>query len=408
MKKVKKIAKAAVLTLAMSLLIAPGAFALNQNGTNSPGTGNKPLDFNGYQYVDSSHVKLFFNKSLSSTQITAGQFSVIPDGGSGNLVSSETLTTGTGYSGCSTTNLTKGSTVTLALSSALSADTLYDVSINGTTLADGDGLTFNNYQTANPFTFKLLTPESDGVTYDNTKSLNVAYSLGTSNVPYENSLVVVFDRPFSTNSTTLSTFISNLSTNYTKGGTTVVQDTNYSESKTTPKTGAECYYPTSNNTNNVNNTFFFPETVNTDSYAVYNRDSSGSHSYTLTLPTFTDVNGNTFTTPGSLSFSTVSGDLPGFLNNTPVVTTGSSSGYLNVSWSASSFSAAATSYDVYYIDSTLGGDMLTGSYSGPINTTSTSKTITGLNSGDLYYVRVVPKNSYGKAGYSVAGSGTAD
>lgn len=396
LKKSSKLTMALVLTLALSLLLAPGAFALNQNGSGS-GTGNKPLDFNGYQYVDSTHISLFFNKTISSSQIAAGQFTVTPHSGSGNLVSSYTLNTGSGYSGCSTTNLTKGSAVTLTLSSALAADTLYDVTIKAATLSDGDGMTFGNYRTRTNFTFTLLTPKSDG-TYDAAVPLNVTYSVGTSNVPYENNLVVVFDRPFSTDSSTLSTFLSSLSTNFTKGGTQVGQDSNYSD--TTPVTGDECYYPTSDNVSNVNNTFFFPEVVNGNSYACYNRDSSGSYSYTLTLPTFTDVNGNTYSNPGSITFSTVSGDLPGFVNNTPAVTAGTSS--LSVSWSASLFSASASSYDVYYTS----GNMLTGTYTLAGNTTTTSYTISGLTSGKKYYVRVVPKNSYGEVGYSLAGSGT--
>lgn len=402
-KKSAKLTTVLALAMVMCLMLTSNVFALNQNGTGSPGTGNKPLDFNGYQYASTTSIKLFFDKSISSSQIATGDFTVVPHSGGSNLVSNYALSTGTGYSGINSgTNLDKGSTVTLTLST-LSYNTLYDVTVKGATLADGDGMTFANYRNRSNFTFTFLTPESDGVTYDNTKPLNITYSVGTSNVPYENNLVVVFDRPFSTNSTTLSNFISSLSSNYTKGGTTVTQDTNYSRAKATPLSGAECYSPVSNSASG-NNAFIFPETVNTDSYAIYNRDSSGSHSYTLTLPTFTDVNGHTFSNPGSITFSTVSGDLPGFLK-APTVTADANPGQLDVTWSASSFTGSATSYDVYYIDSTT-GDPLTGQYSVPINTTSTSYNITGLTSGDLYYVRIVPKNSYGEAGYSLTGSGT--
>ena len=178
----------------------------------------------------------------------------------------------------------------------------------------------------------------------------------------------------------------------------MVQDSNYSEPKTTPLANAECYQPVANS---VNTAFIFPETLNTSNYAVYDRNASAS-SYTLTLPTFYDTAGvqcSYVTGEGSITFGTVSGDLPGFVDNTPVVTTGSSTGYLNVSWSASSFLPAATSYDVYYTS----GNRLTGTYTVVSNVTS-PYTITGLNPNTLYYVRVVPKDSYGQVGYSQAGS----
>lgn len=54
----------------------PSAFALNYNGTGS-GTGNKSLDFNGYEYTKTggtATLNLYFNKSLASSQVTGDSF----------------------------------------------------------------------------------------------------------------------------------------------------------------------------------------------------------------------------------------------------------------------------------------------------------------------------------------------
>lgn len=392
----KKSVKIVSLLLGAVMLLAtfaPVAFALNYSG-------NKPLNFNGYQYVNTTTLYVFFDKSMTTTgQYDASMFTVKQNGTSNYVtVNSISVIDGIGYSGCSDSGLNKGTRVTLNLGSALSYDTLYDVTIKNT-LADNNGITLGNYRYRNDFTFTFRTPQSDGH-YSNTAPV-VTYTLGTSNVSYEDNLGVVFDRPMASGS--ISTFLSSLSSNFynnTKSAT-VVQD---STIDTSAVSGAECYTP---HANDAATYFFFPETGNGNTTTSYNRDSSGSNSYTLTLPSFTDVDNHTTSNPGSITFSTVSGDLPGWLDNTPTVSS-PGAGQLTVSWTGTVITPTPTSYDVYLWDSTSPGNQYTGTYVYIDNTTSTSYTISGLVSGRTYYARIVPKNSYGTVGFSLAGSGVPD
>jgi len=389
LKKSAKIATLLSVAILLVTLFASAVFALNYSG-------NKSLNFNGYQYVDTTTVNVFFDKSMTTTgQYDVSMFTVKDHATSANVaVSSISVTDGTGYSGCSDSGLNKGTRVTISLGSALSYDTLYDVTIKNT-LADNNGITLGNYSYRNDFTFTFRTPQSDGH-YSNTTPV-VTYTLGTSNVPYESNLGVIFDRPMASGS--VSTFLSSLSSNFynsTKSAM-VVQD---SSIDTNAVTGAECYTP---HANDAATYFYFPQNGNGSTTTSYNRDYSGSNSYTLTLPSFTDVDNHTTSNPGSRTFSTVSGDLPGWLDNTPSVSQGVSDGTLDVTWNASLITPTASQFDVYYTD----GNKYTGDYIQDIVDSVTgsgpySITITGLDNSKSYYVRIVPKNSYGSVGYSLS------
>jgi len=400
LKKSAKIATLLSVAILLVTLFASAALALNYSG-------NKSLNFNGYQYVDTTTVHVFFDKSMTTTgQADVSMFTVKDHATSANVdVSSISVNDGTGYSGCSDSGLNKGTRVTISLGSALSYDTLYDVTIKNT-LADNNGITLGNYSYRNDFTFTFRTPQSDGH-YSNTTPV-VTYTLGTSNVSYEANLGVIFDRPMASGS--VSTFLGSLSSNFynnTKSAT-VVQD---STIDTNAVSGAECYTP---HANDAATYFFFPQTGNGSTTTSYNRDYSGSNSYTLTVPSFTDVDSHTSSNPGSLTFSTVSGDLPGWLDNTPAYVAGDPD-TLTVQWNASTITPVATQFDVYYWNATADPsntqynatytldnlDSVTGS--GPY-----SITINSLTSGDDYYIRIVPKNSYGTVGYSRALNHTAD
>jgi hypothetical protein len=391
----------------------PALSELNYPGDGSGG-GNKAVNLSGYEYVDSTHLNIYFNHQFTAlSEVDASMFVVKPDTGGSDLVQSIIMTSGTGYSGCSATNLNKGTKIAVTLSSAMSADTLYKVSINGT-LTDDNGLTLGNYTNRKETSFVFRTPTSCGgdpvvCSWSNTTP-RVSHTLDVgAYVPYEQNLVVIFDRPI--DPSTLSTFLSSLSANYKKEGTMVVQD---SDNSTThdPVDYAESYTPHSNNsgvTSNINTTFFFPEFVSSRYLPVYNRDSSGSYSYELTLPSFTDKSAHTFTDLGTIEFTTISSDLPGWLDDAPTTTAGS--GSLTVSWNATSLIAAyvgtTTGYDVYY---TAASNKWTGTYTLGCSTSGTplptSCTINGLTSSQPYWVRVVAKNGVGETGYSRAGSGT--
>ncbi len=418
----------ALLTVTVFLMASfvPAAFGLNYNGSGmGAGTGNKPLDFNGYEYTvsgGSATLELYFNKSLDSTQVTQDQFQVQLHDSPFTPASFtySNLQTGNNQSGVTDSGLTNGSTVTLSFASALADETLYDVTINAATLADaqgaggggggsGPGKTFGNYTDRADFVFTFLTPDSVG-DYPNTAPIVTFFGGPASGTDwsYESNLGVVFDRPISSGSGVLGTFLNDLSTNFVRtdlmGNPTVVQD---STIDTTPTANAECYTP---HANAAMTTFFFPETVNGNTNTVYNRAYDASHSYSLTLPSFTDATGNTFTNPGSISFTTVSDDLPGWLDNIPVVTTGGP-GELDVEWELTDIESNNTtdvvSYNVYYADATLDPDPLTAAYVFYDNTPDLEITIEGLEEDAPYFVRVAPVNAIGEVGFSRAGSGTS-
>jgi hypothetical protein len=400
--------------------------ALNYNGGGN-GSGNKALNLSGYEYVDSTHIIIYFNhQSSTSGEIDASMFQVKPMQGSTNYVSSVSAESGNSHSGTDAVNLTKGTKVTVTLGTALSADTAYKVMINGT-LANDNGLTIGNYTYREGFEFVMRTPVSCSgtpVTCSWSSAAPVVkYEINSADaggVPYENNLVIVFDRPLLASA--LPDFLDALSANFIKDyADPVVQD----DDNTTghdPVDGGECYTPKSNNvaTNawGANTTFYFPmflngtKDSNNNAFAVYNRDDSGSHHYELTLPSFTDISNHTFSNPGTKEFDTLSADLPGWLDGRPTVTAGASQGLLDVSWSATTLDSnkigPTTGYSVYYVTATSSTDTTNkwaGAYTSFGCSTSgsppaTSCTISGLSPSTYYYVRVIPTNSVGGAGFS--------
>jgi len=411
-----------VLTVATLLFasFAPGAFAFNYNGGGG-GTGNKSFDFNGYELVDLDTLKIFFNKSASkTTEIDASQFTVTKRGGS---AVSFTMAESTG-SGCSDYRLTQGTTETLTFSSSLDYDSLYDVVIKAKTVADDNYLTLGNYRGGADFKFSFRTPDSSG-NYSTTVAPVVSYTLDTnqtdstyseSGVAYEHNLGVCFDRPMYNDSTTITNFLNSLSSNYTmtqNGSGTVVQDSTIDDN--TPVTNGQCYTP---HANDAHTFFFFPQTVNTNSYAAYNRfcyTSGGvpvggvTYGYRLTLPDFVQYGNNkTWTSSDAgyaavdqFDFTSANYDQVGWLDNRPTVSGTDDS--VTVSWSASGITGASTPsanrYDVYRSTNRWdpGTRVVTDTSDTSVNDT--------LPVEGTYYYRVVPKYSgtpdYPDAGYSV-------
>lgn len=408
----------ALMTVAILLIavFAPGALAFNYNGSDDPEYGgNKPFDFNGYEYVDRTHIKIFFNKSTTkSDEFDAGQFTVKRDSDDHNVVvSSMAETTG---SGCSDYRLTQGTTQTLTLSENLDYDTLYRVIIDAQSVADDNYISLGNYRYNEDFTFYFRTPDSIGV-YSTTYAPKVSYTLDTNqtdstyddeeDVAYEHNLGVCFDRPMYNDSTTISNFLSSLSTNYTmtgNGSGTVAQDSTVDSTYTTD---GQCYTP---HANDVHTFFFFPQTVNQKTNAVYNRFSTSgvTYSYRLALPNFTQYGNNKtwsssdagYAAVDQFDFDSAGYDQVGWLDTRPSVS--GSGANVTVTWSASGIiyadTPAADRYDLYR--STNRWDPGSLIYS-DINGTSQAVTLPGSGT---YYFRVVPKDSsatYGDAGYSV-------
>ncbi|CQR74690.1 hypothetical protein SOV_28050 [Sporomusa ovata DSM 2662] len=444
LKKSAKLVAALALGLAVSLVAVPSTFALNRDGSTGV-SGHKPLSFTGYQYVDSTHVVVNIDKQIDAPKPTfiAGEVDksmfTIKNRTTQLFTTISSLSylndNTSGYSGNTGADdtcrgLAKGTRILLTLATPLTANTAYDLTMQSTLFANQSLNNFNNTGDPNYYdqTFTFRTPASGAGTatspyvWSNTTPY-VTFVVGGSpvsntndnrtNVSYESSLSVVFDRPIL--ASTRDTFLANLSDNYKRGGVKVVQGVGNVSTAGAPA-GTETHYPTSNNVNNANTVFYFPETNwgSGTSYNTYsfNRKNPGSYSYTLTLPSFTDASGHTFTSflssrtnlaTTGFSFSTVTADLPGHGNQITVART-TTAGQLLVSWSAIE-DPAPTGVKVYATT----GDKWTSYYTLKGQTTSnsvTSYTITGLTSGTLYWVRIAPYNSIGTIGFSQESSGT--
>jgi hypothetical protein len=394
---------------------------LNYGGSGG-GTGNKQFGFSGYEIVDSSHINLFFNHKADSGDVDDAMFSVKKSGGS-NLVTSvstsagNTCASGTAPyccpSGINETNLTTGTKVTLTLRSPyLEQDEVYTVRIS-TFLADNNSLTLGNYgpilaasgyepATRDDWSFTLKAPDfgSSPYVWSGTPA-TPTYSVWSTSSPgdmvRESNVVVVFDRPIDTS--TLSTFLSNLDSGYTRGGTAV---------KDIPET----YAAVSNNggcTQYGNNTFVIPLTKGGNTTA-YNR--SANYTYTLNVPQFTGVN-SASVDPSSFSFTTMDGDIPGWLEGRPTAVTGSGSGDVDVYWSATALDSgwvgATSGYHICYSTSQYSGYSCdtANDWSGATPPTSGSPATITLDCDTAYYIRVVPYNSLGPAGFSIASASVA-
>jgi len=385
-----KLLWAAVLLIALVAGTTPAA-ALNFNGGGTgSGSGNKALNLNGYKFTNASRTTLYlyFDKTLDSAQLDVSQFKVKEHSSATTVsVSSLSLATGTGQSGCSDSQLDNGSTVTLTLASSLSYDTQYDITLSPT-IAANNAITLGNYHDHQDLVFVLKTPNSSGA-YTGTPTVTFLTSTA-----WESNPVVVLDRP----ATGISTLLSNLSTNFKKSGTTVTQDSTIDG---TAVSGAESYTP---HANNEGNTLFFPLTAKGSTNIAYNLAQS-SNSYTLTVPNFTDVSGNSYSSGGSASFTTVSSDVVGWTDSVPSASYDDLTGTLTITWSNNSNTSvtpAPGNYNIYYSASKFGlnGDWtLLGSQSGSSPFTYTQSSL--LPSGTIYF-RVVPKDGSGnQVGYSL-------
>lgn len=436
MRKNGKLGNALALGLAMSVAVGSSAFALNYTG--SGGSGNKPVNFTGYEYVSTSEIDVFFNKAIKDTTgspvISQSYFidkslfslkthiggsavnpaSIAIDSASGSGIDSDTTDTG----------FQNGTRVKLYFSSALSADTLYDLTISGL-LLDSNGISLGNYSKGQDLKFSLRTPVS-GTTWSSTIAPYVTFSVGapgaTSNVSWESNAILIFDRPISTGS--LSGFLSTLSdsshfVNTTASAGVVANN--------------EAFTADANDKNALSNTFFFPETKQGNAAATVKNRAQSSNTYNLVIPSFTDYNGNTWTSftnsltnatvPSStFSFTTNSTDYAGWEN------TGNPLVYLDTGMTAwtrddathitvyfpSNITGVITpvpaSYDIYYAVDSGNNKYTTTAYTSAANVAYTgaaslSKQITVPGPlATKYWIRVVPKNSDGTpiaSGFSV-------
>ncbi|OPX83891.1 MAG: hypothetical protein A4E52_01751 [Pelotomaculum sp. PtaB.Bin013] len=345
-------------------------------------------------------MKVYFDKQASTGDINASMFTVKDDVTDEVYGFTMSYNSGTGYSGIADSAMNKGTTVTLSLTNALKYDRLYKVTISNL-LRDNNGISLGNYKNRRDLTFKIRTPRSasDG-SYSAAPVVTYTIPNTTSNdtyAAYEDNLGAIFDRPLD------ATFVANdlldttdavygMTSNYTRNGVAVVYDSVIDASYVT---GAENYKAFGNQANTY---FFFPECVNSNSYAIYNRVyDAGSKKYTLSIPSVQDVYGTWWTINSSVTFETVDSDLPGWMESAPV-DNGSSDGILRITWDAppASYGATPSGYNVYVSDSEYAQYTLLNTEGLITSGTSYSKDV---GAGD-YYVRVVPvKNNIVNGSY---------
>ncbi|CQR74693.1 hypothetical protein SOV_28080 [Sporomusa ovata DSM 2662] len=437
LKKSANLVAALALGVAVSLVAVPSASALNRDGNPSVGlSSHKPLSITGYQYVDSTHVLINIDKQIDDQrtpgEVDKSMFTIQNRTThlSTTISSLSYLNDSTsGYSGNTGADdtcrgLANGTRILLTLATPLAANSAYDLTMQNTLFATQSLNNFNNTGDPNYYdqTFTFRTPASGAGTTTNpyvwsNTTPYVTFVVGGSpvsnrndnrtNVSYESNLSVVFDRPIL--ASTRDAFLANLSDNYKRGGVKVVQAVGNVSTAGAPA-GTETHYPTSNNANNANTFFYFPQTNwgSGTSYNTYsfNRKNPGSYNYTLTLPSFTDASGNTFTSflssrtnlaTTGFSFSTVTKDLPSYISQITVART-TTAGQLLVNWTYE-YPSSADGVKVYVTD----GDKWTSYYS---QRGMYYAKINGLTSGTLYWVRIAPYNSIGTMGFSQEKSGT--
>ncbi|MEW9700390.1 fibronectin type III domain-containing protein [Paenibacillus sp. SI8] len=388
-KKVKKskIITSLVLTLAMvSSFASTSAFALN-------GAGNKGINLHGYYFdsSDRSHLKVYFDKSLTGT--VKEQFKIERDSDhASQTISSLSTTSGGGWTNAAAST---GTTVTLAMQNNFDYDTLYKVTISNTVSANNN-LSLGSFQNRKDYVFYFKTPNSSGAY---TTPINVTFqrASGATGVAYEGNVEFTVDRPVSSSdlSSLLSTWNSGIRLKKKISGTwtDVTTDSTFDSSATT---GAESY---AKQVNDAHTFFFYPLTAGGTASVAYDLENPNSHEYQLTVPSFNDVNSNNFG-GSTTTFTTVASDIPSKLSAAPTVgTVGSTS--VSLSWTGV---IDATSYNVYYSTDPYWGfeNHLAG------NTSGTSYTVNGLSSSTTYYFRVTPVNTGGEAGYSPKATATTN
>lgn len=407
----KKFGKMAAITVIAVMLFASfttGAFALNYSGSGG-GTGNKAFNFQGYEYnAGDDELYLYFDKQLNAItpQIVAEHFSVVNLSTSSSVNFTFDVDWGTGYSGCSDTNLDRGTTVTLAFTTPLDEDTLYEVTMIASTMASNSGMTLGNYNYRNDITFIFRTPDEYGA-YSGTPVFSFLPNI-TTDVPQEGNVAFAVDRPVISS---IDDFKDDLNDNFKKGQDIVVKDYTIDSN---PVTEAESYDARANDAGTF---FFFPLTGAGNNTICYNLAPDST--YSITVPDF-NYSGGSYTGAATYSFTTVENDIPAWINNTPIVDNATSS-TLDVTWSDSTIpdgtTPAATEYDVYYSESEWAGfEKLN---IDPISAGSSPYTFIAGDTGDnseyelvpetMYYFRIVPLDDNGQeAGFSLAGSGTTE
>lgn len=381
-----KIVISLVLALALMLsIMAQSAFALNYQG-------NKAINIQGYQYVDTTHVKVFFDKNCS-TYVHKEQFKIQTEDGQTTIpISTATGATGGGWNN---QYAPTGTTATITTQNALSYNTRYKLTVSSTLLANNN-LTLGSYFKRSDISFYFKTPDTDNTTYQGNPQLTFLQSEAGAGAPEEN-VVVFVDMPMSDSQ--IDTIKSGMHIYKNTGATPwpeVIQDDYVNTG--THTSGAGVYAV---QVNDAHTTLFFPMTLGGSSSTSYDFDTNPAREYRVETPTITAINNNTVAGT-SQTFTTTSVDIPDKPSGLQV--TGHTSSSISIQWNDPA-SNVADHYNVYYCqDQYFRPDVSTVNLSGDTITKSSGVNYctVSIPSSGTWYIRVVPVNSSNEmGGYTV-------
>lgn len=265
----------ALLAVVMMLSMAPAAFAHNEYQ-------GKAINVLGYEYVNTTTVKIFFDKNIPTTNITVNDFTIQKTGESAKTINSFTRANGSGWTNAYAPT---GSTVTLTLGSALSYDTTYHVTVDGGLTAN-NGLTVGYYLHGDDVAFDMHTPDSSG-NYDTGDTTFAFIPVDNTDTDFSMNVMAISSIPIDTSSFTLS----DVKLQKWNGSVYAdcIRDTTFDTSETTD---AESYTA---QINNAHTCLFLPMTLasSTPMYDLLSLDGD----YQLSIPSSIEgVNGDTFST----------------------------------------------------------------------------------------------------------------
>lgn len=378
MKNTAKIKKSIVVlscSIVVSLsigLLSTVAYAHNTDSTV------KAVNMLGYEYVNTTTLKVFFDKGLSS--LNQGQFKVETEGGTPITISNMSTSSGSGWTNSQSPG---GTTVTLT-TGQLSYDTRYKVKVSSTIqMGNSYLLTLGNYLLHNDVEFHFKTPKSDG-TYSGTPSL--VFLPTSTHAGLSSNVEAISDIPIDTSSFNLS----DMKLQKYVGGTyqDVTEDTTLDTNETS---GAECY---TTQINDAHNCVFLPETLRGGDPS-YNLASQQTQ-YKLVVPddmksvNYDGINGK-FADDDSQFTTGI--DTAASMSTAPSVT-GYSASSVSLSWSDITQSDSGTTpnhYHVYYSTNPY-FNFVKSTASVNHNGTTNTCTVTGLSGATNYYFRIVPVN----------------
>ncbi len=372
----------------LSLTLGQSAFALN-----GP-SGNKVVSYNGYRYIDNTHIQVWIDKNIGGGPFDPLQFKIFEGSDTSgteiavtNVEGNFTDTNITGING----SMSAGANYKLTSAIPFKAGHTYTVVLNNT-LKTNNGINLGQFYSHKDIVFSFTAPNVDGTYAAVTPKIEFRPEKNATNVPHE---VMIW-----------------FSLNVPMDNTTAAQFSNYSEGKSTlvlKKNGVPVIYDY--NLDNVEEgniyapivttdrtTVIFPMVAGGSSTTCYNL--GGNATYSLDIPAITLVNG-TVIPAQTVTFKTATDIVPSRIPSP--LTAAPNGSNLTISWPASlanvPYSPAATGYYVWCSDNPYWDFVKLNSAPVPASPTP-SYTTSGLKPSTTYYFRVSGVNGSAETGFS--------